>query len=284
MNRCFFVLLSFIFMLVNISYSDLKQSLNIKNDVGDLITIGILSHPQNPEKNIHFQLITPKGEGPFPLIVYLHGTKLGPGVLSQLGSQDYFRIWLKENMAVLVPSFPGFGFSDGPCDYCGDFSLEALNETINHAKKLESISGDKIAAVGFGMGAIAAVLLGVSRDDLSCITASNGMYNIHDAFADSFELKWSFANNKFFPMTKKEIKKRSMYFQLEKIQSPTLFLHNENDPLVSCYQSIRAHQRMLSYKQNSHFVLIKCDTHIIPKKFSFPPITAFLKKHLLSED
>ncbi|MCH9631085.1 MAG: hypothetical protein S4CHLAM37_10980 [Chlamydiia bacterium] len=280
----FFISLTFILAFINISYSDLKQSLSFNNNVGDCITIGVLSHPHNLQNNVHFQLITPKGQGPFPLVIYLHGAKSGPGILSARNSQDHFRCWLKEGVAVLVPSLPGFGYSDGPCDYCGEYTLEALNQVIDHVKSLENISEDRIGAVGFGMGAIAATLLGTKRDDLSCIAAASGMYNLHDAFADSFVLKWAFANNRFFPMNKEEIKKRSMYFQLEKIHTPILFLHSEDDPVVSCYQSIRAHQKLLQNKRKSYLVLIKRDTHQIPKKYSFPPITAFLKKHLLQED
>lgn len=284
MNRMGFILLCFVFLCISKSFSELKQSLNFKNISGDDITISILQHPLDFGKNIHLQLISPDGEGPFPLVVYLHGRNIGPSMLSSFASEKYFREWLDMKIAVLIPSFPGFAYSDGPCDYCGDFTLKALQECISYTKHQKKIIKDKTAIVGFGMGAIAATMLGISRDDLTCIVASNGAYNLHEVFAQSFSLKWNFKNLNFFPMEKDEISKRSTYSNLEKIKAPILFLHSENDPVISHYQSIRAHQKLQHVNKNSSLVLVKFNGHNIPKKYYFPPITAFLEKHLLKGD
>lgn len=277
MKKIFLALFLTNISVLNILHCELKQSLILKNQTEDLVTIGILSHPENESKNIHFQLITPKSDGPFDLVTFFHGAKIGPSFLAREHAVENFRSFLDSGYAVLVPSFPGFAFSDGPFDYCGDYTKDTLNAVINHVLNQEKIS-NKQAIIGFGMGAIAALLVGASRDDINCIIASNGLYDMPEAFRQSFELKWKFTNAGYFPMIDEEIYKRSMIFHLDTVNAPTLFIHSKNDPYVSLSQSISAHTKMLEKGKRSQLLLLDNDTHMIPLKKVLPKALEFIKQ------
>lgn len=247
------------------------------------VTIGLIAHPKNPEKNIQFHLLTPNTEGPFPLVVYLHDGQLAAGILGSRNTSSFFQKWLDKNMAVLIPTFPGFGFSDGPCDYCGDFTISALSHVIDIIKKQTCFKKQKTALCGFSHGAIAAILLSTIRSDIDCTVAASGVYDLEDAFHHNLQFKWNLANGKFFPLTEEEIHKRSSYFLLDTIKIPILFLHAEDDPYISVVQSTRAYQRVKVNNKYTSLCVIKQASHHISEKFSHPPILRFLEEHLLQD-
>jgi pimeloyl-ACP methyl ester carboxylesterase len=79
-------------------------------------------YPSGPLR-IQAYLYRPPGDGPFPLVIYNHGSRANserePRPFSYVG-----RILLRSGYAVLVPERRGYGRSDGPT-----FSEETLQDT-----------------------------------------------------------------------------------------------------------------------------------------------------------
>ena len=90
-----------------------------------------IPHPDEPVKKVEYFLQKPKGNGPWPTVVFLHGHQDWPraggkdfvqwGVLDQFADHGY--------LAVAV-SQPGYGNSTGPADFCGPFTQHAVAAVI----------------------------------------------------------------------------------------------------------------------------------------------------------
>ncbi|MBS3903831.1 MAG: hypothetical protein KGZ39_00710 [Simkania sp.] len=72
------------------------------------------------DNRIEFFTMKPSGEGPFPVMFLLHGHQAEP---SKGGKELIDFHWgdpfVKEGIATVSISIPGFGHSDGPRDYSG---------------------------------------------------------------------------------------------------------------------------------------------------------------------
>ncbi len=90
-----------------------------------------IPHPDDPAKKVEYFLEKPKGDGPWPTIVLLHGHQEWPSA----GGKDFVKWGVLDEFAgrgylAVAVSQPGYGGSTGPADFCGPFTQHAVAAVI----------------------------------------------------------------------------------------------------------------------------------------------------------
>src|SRR5262249_834444 len=118
------------------------------------LTVSI-ANPDDPTKKVEYFLEKPKGPGPWPTVVFLHGHQEWPsaggndfvkwGVLDEFASRGF--------LAVAV-SQPGYGNSTGPADFCGPFTQDAVAAVIAKLRTDGYVLDNRILIEGISRGAL----------------------------------------------------------------------------------------------------------------------------------
>ncbi len=116
---------------------------------GQTIHQEIIPHTNDADKGVEFYWANPEGQGPWPMIVLVHGhQQKNPdggkayvrfGTLGRLAGSGY--------VAVSV-SQPGYGNSDGPPDFCGPFTQDAIRTVIDLCRKMSPLCRTRLASSG----------------------------------------------------------------------------------------------------------------------------------------
>ncbi len=119
---------------------------------------------------IEAYLYLPRGEGPFPLVIYNHGSREG-AERSELPFPFIGRLLTEAGYAVLVPERRGYGKSDGPTfqeevgQDKGTKMIERMQAeagdvlaALDYLKTVPSIDSTRIAIMGFSFGGIVTIL------------------------------------------------------------------------------------------------------------------------------
>lgn len=137
------------------------------------------------DKPMVVQVFKPNGDGPFPIVVFLHGRASTPEARANLqfpilpGHAAY---WMRKGFAVIAPFRPGYGqtggpdmersgnsiTSDGRC--VGDHqykevaanAAKPIRELITWAKKQSWVNSSKMVLVGQSVGGLTVVALGAN--------------------------------------------------------------------------------------------------------------------------
>ena len=102
---------------------------------GQVIHHEFVSHGDGSAKKIELFWARPSGTGPWPVIVLVHGHQ----VRARNGGMVYVRLgrlrrMVERGYVAAAVSQPGYGNSDGPPDYCGPFSQDAVLRAIEHLR------------------------------------------------------------------------------------------------------------------------------------------------------
>jgi dienelactone hydrolase len=120
--------------------------------------------------NIEAYLYRPKGDGPFPLVIYNHGSRAG-NERAEIPFRYVANVLAAEGYAVLVPERRGYGKSDGPTyteevgSRGADVMIRRFEEesddvlaALDYLKTLSFVDPKRIAIMGWSHGGIATIL------------------------------------------------------------------------------------------------------------------------------
>jgi len=74
-------------------------------------------------------------------------------------------------------SQPGYGHSDGPPDFCGPFTQEAVLGVIDFLRTMPVVQPQKIALYGYSRGAIVASMVATQDPQLAAVVLGAGAYD-----------------------------------------------------------------------------------------------------------
>jgi dipeptidyl aminopeptidase/acylaminoacyl peptidase len=108
-----------------------------------------------------------------------------PGVLLVHGHAHHARQMLRGAMllarhgyATALVSMPGYGLSEGPADFMGPRTVDALSAALDLLERTPGVDSTRIGAWGVSRGATAVTLLAERRRDLAAVIAQAGLYDV----------------------------------------------------------------------------------------------------------
>lgn len=238
-------------------------------------------HKNNIEKRIEFLWAKPKGIGPWPAIVLMHGHQIG----KRLGGEIYVQNGVLNAMTdrgyvAISVSIPGYGKSDGPPDHCGPFTQNAFIEVINHFRKLPFIKADKICIYGFSNGASTAAMVASKDDRISAVVLVGGIYDLVEAYPKlSNKIMVDYIDRET-GSSEGAFKERSAFYHADNIRSPVLLLHGENDYVVGPYQAEALASKLRLNGVPVRLKVYQHTEHRIPFSEQMEEIYPFLEKYL----
>ena len=119
----------------------------------------LLSSKDN-NKKVELFWTQPGGSGPYPTVLLVHGHQeqvrnggeafVKTGRLGILASRGYVAASLSQ---------PGYGNSDGPADYCGPITQDAVLVGLDFLRKQSFVAANKVGNLRYSRGAVVASMV-----------------------------------------------------------------------------------------------------------------------------
>ncbi|MBO1254565.1 S9 family peptidase [Alteromonas sp. 5E99-2] len=222
-----------------------------------------------------------------PTILYPHG---GPGSRTFSGFDYWTSFFVSRGFAVLRPNFrgsEGFGFEFAQSQV-GAWGLQMQDDLTDatHWMIDEGISNpEKVCIVGASYGGYAALMATVKTPDLfKCAISFAGVSDLSLLVRESKR----FLNAKFVKQQigseRSDLKARSPYHNVDKIITPILLLHGEEDATVDIkhseimYKALKKQDKSVKYvelENGDHFLSIQRN-----RRELFDEMDAFLREHI----
>ncbi len=246
----------------------------------------VIPHPSDQTRRIEYLWTAPGGDGPWPAILYLHGHQVGdrPGARRYLNPPLLEETARKGFVAVAV-SQPGYGSSDGPPDFCGPYSQEAVRAVLAEMRKNPLVRADRIVLFGYSRGAIVGAMVATREPTLAGVILGAGVYDMrgaYDRLSEGPEGQESLRGNirSETGATDEAFRIRSVLLSGAKISVPTLILHGEKDAVSTVYQARQLAKRMKEWGTEVELAIFPDAGHAIPREAREPHVERFLKRIL----
>jgi dipeptidyl aminopeptidase/acylaminoacyl peptidase len=240
------------------------------------------------EQKVEFYWAKPKGSGPWPVILYIHGFQEGENTPGGRDLVDYGVLKAKAEKGIVAVSMsqPGFGKSTGPRDYCGPKTQKSAISILNEIRKWPFVNPEKIALYGASRGAIVGSMVEAQDQKLAAVILVVGTYDLEASYkllknSKSEEMRSIALNMKAEGGdTRKDFEARSALFHANKIKTPTLILNGGKDERSGQASSVKLAEALKKNGTPVKLVIYPQFEHWIPIEERDKEIVPFLQKYL----
>ena len=238
-----------------------------------------LQHRQNTRKKIEVFWTKPVEQGPWPAVLFIHGHQEGPREGGEaLISRGRLGIMASRGYVAASVSQPGYGNSDGPPDFCGPFTQEAVLVAIEFLRKQPFVHPHKVALLGYSRGAIVASMVATQDPQLAAVVVGAGAYNLFSWYPTP--LPGIDANIEQEGGTSPEaFRARSAIDHVDKIKAPILLLHGANDGRIPVRQAEAFYEKLAAAGRVARMKILNAG-HGIPIGEQYREIYPFLEEFL----
>lgn len=166
----------------------------------------------------------PVGAGKFPGLFLIPGyqgtarTYLGVGI-----------VFAKLGFASMSVGTPGFGKTELKPDFLGRNTIDAFIEGYRRFERQPFVDQKRLGLFGYSRGAIAASLMLTKLRDVKGAVLGGGIYDLKKAY-DELTIEGIKENIRSEAgLSEKAMKERSAFYRADKISSPVLIIHGEQD-------------------------------------------------------
>ncbi|KQU94801.1 attachment protein [Ensifer sp. Root31] len=220
----------------------------------------------------------PTSAAPAGAILFVHGNQggllLGGKEFADSGALLRFSSGLGITSAAV--SQPGFGASDGPADFCGPDTQQAIIAALSYLREQPCVDPDRIVLYGNSRGAVAAAMVAAQVADLRAIVLSSGIYDLKAALENSsrgirqaIEREAGLSSEAFMA--------RSALHHAHKIRSEILLLHGRHDDRAPVAQAEAFSEALSDAGVPVALNVFECG-HRIPREDSRAALRPFLKR------
>jgi dipeptidyl aminopeptidase/acylaminoacyl peptidase len=240
----------------------------------------LLPHSRDSSKKVELFWTEPPKEGRHPAILFIHGhqeqARNGGEALVKTGRLD---IMARRGYVAASLSQPGYGHSDGPPDYCGPFTQEAVLVALDFLRKRPSVDPGKLVLYGYSRGAIAASMVATRVPDLAALVLGAGAYDFASLYPTGFG--GIDANiRKEAGTSPAAFAARSALHHADKIRASVLLLHGARDPVIPARQAEAFAEKLKTHGVAVRLKIFPEAMHGIPIDEQYREIYPFLEERL----
>jgi len=220
-------------------------------------------------------LVRPKGRGPFPLMIILHGHSWrSMGAERILPAAEAFASDLC--YASLAVSLPGYGQTEISGGANPEITLRVILDGVSVVTKVDWIDAHRLYLYGFSRGGIFAAELVNRLADLRGVVLHSGAYDLNRLY---HETSYPWLRRMLNPYEEANPKLYSVLPEVSKWRAPTLILHGSQDSLIPVDQANLLSESLEAAKKPYQMVLFPNSGHRLPMEQVREKTVSFLKKN-----
>ena len=215
---------------------------------------------------------------PTGAILFVHGNQGGRliGAREAVDTGMLLRFCSGLKVTAAAVSQPGYGQSDGPPDFCGPRTQQAIMSALSLLRKQSSVDPGRIVLYGNSRGAIASAMVATQDTNLRALILSSGIYDLEEAYKSSSQgLQWIIEQEA--GVSGDAFLVRSALRHAHKIKSETLLLHGKHDERASVAQSEQLSEALSDGGVGARLHVLDCG-HQIPKELRRAALRPFLQR------
>lgn len=252
------------------------QTVPIRNLTGSPAGSTVQFFYDSQEGTAEAYLIRPKGDGPFPLVVFLHGDSwIHAGAKRMLPVAEQFASELC--YAGLAISLPGYGMTEIEGERDKEVIAQVVLDGIDEVRELPWIDRRRVMLYGFSRGALFAATLVDKVPGLRGVILHSGAYDLRRLY---YETSAQWVRRSLNPNGDSNPKLFSVLPEVSQWKAPTLILHGGNDQLVPTNQAFLLHDRLEALGKPHRFAIFPEAGHRLPSDGVKEEVLSFLTQHV----
>ncbi|HXV79502.1 MAG TPA: prolyl oligopeptidase family serine peptidase [Candidatus Binatia bacterium] len=224
--------------------------------------------------DVEAYVVRPRGKGPFPLVILLHGHSLvGRGAAQVLSIAE--ALAREICFAGLAISLPGYGSTEIPQGSIEGTTRQAVKDGLSTAKQLRWVDSSHIMFYGVSRGAVVAAAMLSEVKGVKGVVLYSGAYDIDKLYRETSSL-W--VRKLINPNGDANPKLLNLLDQGSRWQVPTLILHGGQDQLIPVNQALLLRDRLQTLGTPHRLVIYPENGHFLPRRSVREQTLNFLKE------
>ena len=218
-------------------------------------------------------LTRPRGPGPFPLMLLLHGHSwFGIGASRLLPAAQFFASELC--YATLALSLPGYGRTEIVGGPTAEMTRQVVLDAVKLARQLPWIDANRLYVYGFSRGAVVATAMINQIESVKGALLLAGAYDLPRLYRDT-ESIW--IKKLLNPNADLDPKLQNFLPETDRWSAPILILHGVQDPMIPVSQANLLHDQLQRLGKPHRLVLLPDRGHWLRLDEIKQPAVSFLK-------
>lgn len=236
------------------------------------------------------------GDGPFAAVLFVHGFQpreadmlFAPGAKAMLEvppRYPLYEVFRQKGFLVAAVSQAGYGNTDGPLDFCGPLSQQAIATAIAALRSHPAVDPERVFLHGRSRGAVASSVVAMGETGIAGVILESGVYDLRSEYESLLEQNtepyiYIAANIELEAGKTDEVFiERSVLLTDRGIPVPSLVIHGTEDPNTPVTQAIRLEEHLRRHGSDVQLAVFQGDGHHVPPEKTASLIETFIARVL----